>query len=107
MFPTMHRHAIPVLIRNAAGLYLATSGPDFVFTPNPAQAHVFDFIQDDVAARVESARALLAEGWTVVRADPRAGFEVCDRCGRRVMAFKAVFDGRGFRCAECFGAAAS
>ena len=72
-----------------------------MFAADPAQAQVFDFVQDEVAGRVESARQTHGMTWTVVRADPRAGYEVCDQCGQRVMAFKAVFDRRHFLCAEC------
>jgi len=99
--PPVDPHAIKVIIRNSDGRYLAHSGPEWVFTAEPAEAQVFDFIQDEVAARVEAARMKGGMDWTVVRADPRAGFETCDRCGRRVMAFKAVFDGQSFLCATC------
>lgn len=101
----MDAHAIRVLIRNAEGRYLANSGPPWVFTAQPEEAQVFDFVRDEVAALVESVRSSQGMVWTVVRADPRAGYEVCDHCGRRVMAFKAIFDGRNFWCADCFAQA--
>jgi len=94
-------HAIKVVLRAPDGRYLASLGPEWVFTADLTRAQVFDFVRDEVAARVESARRDLGVTWTVVRADPRAGYETCDYCGRRVMAFKAAFDGRRFLCAEC------
>ena len=97
----MDPHAIRVLLRNPEGLYLAGTEQAARFTPHPAEARVFDFLADQVAARIEGDCAQHGLVWTVVRADPRAGFETCDRCGRQVMAFKVVFDGRAFLCADC------
>ena len=93
--------AIRVLIRNAEGRFLTGFGPEPTWDPSPAAALVLDFLADRVAERVAEAGRERGQIWTIVRADPRAGHEVCDRCGHRVMAFLAVFDGTQFLCRDC------
>ncbi len=94
-------HAILVLICNADGQYLADSGGPGELTRDRTRAAIFDYLRDRVAERIEVANRVHGTAWKPVLADPREGFETCDRCGRRVFAFNAFFDGRQFLCPAC------
>jgi formylmethanofuran dehydrogenase subunit E len=94
-------HAIRVLLRNAEGKYLAGTGLQGELTEDRARAAVFDYLRDRVAERLEMMQGLHGTTWRPVLVDPREVCEVCDRCGQRVMSFKAFFDGRQFLCPAC------
>jgi hypothetical protein len=94
-------HAIKVILRNAAGLYLAGTLEDRELTDDRAKARVLDYVSDGVRELLQSMNQSGGSTWVAVRLDPREAYEVCDRCGRRVMSFKAVFDGSRFLCADC------
>jgi hypothetical protein len=95
------REAIKVLIVNDDGQYLAGTAFGWEFTEDRGQARVFDYEQDQVAERIELVRKAEGRVWIAVRVDPREVYEFCDRCGRRLRAFKMFFDGQQFLCAEC------
>jgi hypothetical protein len=87
-------HAIRVLLRSAEGKYLAGPGLQGELTEDRARAAVFDYLRDRVAERLEMMQGVHGTTWRPVLVDPREVYEVCDRCGQRVMSFKAFFDGR-------------
>ena len=95
------REAIKVLIVNDDGQFLAGTAFQWEFTYDRSKAKVFDYQQDRVAERIELVRKAEGKVWIAVRVDPREVHEICDRCGRRLRAFKMFFDGAQFLCAEC------
>ncbi len=96
---------IRVVIRNEDGAYLA-GGPDgWEFTQDRSKARVFDYLRDRVAEQLSLIEEADGKSWVAVRLDPREAYEVCDRCGARVMSFKAYFDGKEFFCPACRSAA--
>jgi hypothetical protein len=96
-------HAIKVILRNQEGNYLAGDFEHGEFTDDRAKARVFDYVQDRVREQLDSMRAARGSAWVAVRLDPREAYEICDRCGRRVMSFRALFDGARYLCDECSG----
>jgi hypothetical protein len=94
-------HAIKVILQNQEGRYLAGDIERGEFTDERAKAKVFDYVRDQVREQLELIRKTRGFVWVAVRADPREAYEVCDQCGRRVMSFKALFDGARFLCADC------
>jgi hypothetical protein len=102
MMPPMNdREAVKVLIVNDDGQYLAGSATDWEFTDDRGKAKVFDYWADRVAERIELVRKAHGRVWIAVKLDPREVYEFCDRCGRRMRAFRAFFDGQQFLCVEC------
>ncbi len=99
-------YPIKVLIRNEDGLYLAGDARHWEFTSDRERARVFDYLRDRVAEQLDLIQNAYGSAWAAVRADPREAYEVCDRCGRRIVSFKTFFDGKQFLCAECHRAAA-
>jgi hypothetical protein len=92
---------IKVLLRNVAGQYLAGVEPPWQLTTNRSRAAVFDYHLDHVAERLQVLEKAFGTPWRAARLDPREAYETCDRCGARVMAFKAFFEGGEFLCADC------
>ncbi len=95
------REAVKVLIVNDDGLYLAGTAFGWEFTDDRRKARVFDYHADQVAERIEMVRKSQGKVWIAVRVDPREVYEFCDRCGRRMRAFKMFFDGHQFLCGDC------
>jgi formylmethanofuran dehydrogenase subunit E len=94
-------HAIKVILRNQEGNYLAGEFEQDEFTNERAKARVFDCVQDSVRERLDSMRKTRGSAFVAVRVDPREAYEICDQCGRRVMSFRALFDGARFLCDQC------
>jgi hypothetical protein len=94
-------HAIKVILQDREGRYLAGNMTQAEFTDERAKARVFDYVQDRVREQIELLHKTHGTTWVAVRVDPREAYEICDLCGRRVMSFKALFDGTRFVCAEC------
>ena len=102
MMPGMNdREAVKVLIVNDDGQYLAGTAFEWEFTDDRGKARVFDYDADRVAERIELVRKAEGRVWIAVRVDPREVYEFCDRCGRRMRAFRAFFDGQRFLCGDC------
>jgi hypothetical protein len=101
MPPMNDREAIKVLIVNDDGQFLAGTAIEWEFTYDRSRAKVFDYHQDRVAERIELVRKAEGKVWIAVKVDPREVYEFCDRCGRRLRAFRVFFDGAQFLCAEC------
>ena len=102
MLPPMNdRETIKVLIVNDDGQYLAGSATDWEFTEDRGKAKVFDYHADRVAERIELVRKAQGRVWIAVKIDPREVHEFCDRCGHRMPAFRAFFDGQQFLCVDC------
>jgi hypothetical protein len=102
MVPLMNeREAVKVVIVNDDGQYLAGTATDWEFTDDRNRATVFDYWSDHVAERIELVRRAHGRVWVAVKLDPREVYEFCDRCGRRLRAFKTFFDGEQFLCDEC------
>jgi hypothetical protein len=93
--------SVKVLIVNDDGQYLAGTAIDWQFTDERSKARVFDYVADRVAERIELVRKAHGRVWIAVKLDPREVYEFCDRCGRRMRAFKAFFDGQQFLCDDC------
>jgi hypothetical protein len=95
------REAVKVFIVNDDGQYLTGTATEWEFTDDRSKAMVFDYLGDRVAERIELVRKVHGRVWIAVKLDPREVYEFCDRCGRRMRAFKAFFDGQQFLCADC------
>lgn len=95
------REAVKVLIVNDDGQYLTGTAMYWEFTEDRAKARVFDYLEDQVAERIELIRKSQGRVWIAVKLDPREVYEFCDRCGRRMRALKTFFDGQQFLCGDC------
>lgn len=93
--------AIKVLILNEHGQYLAGTASHWEFTEDRTRARVFDYQKDHVTEQLRLVRRVYGTIWIAVKLDPRETYEFCDRCGTRMTALHAVFDGREFLCREC------
>jgi len=92
---------IKVLIVNEDGLYLAGTAAHWEFTEDRTKATVFDYVQDHVLEQLRLVKNAYGTVWIAVKLDPRETFEFCDRCGRRITALHASFDGALFLCPQC------
>ncbi len=95
--------AIKVLIVNQDGEYLAGTARQWEFTEDRTRAKVFDYVQDHVAEQINLVRKVHGMVWIAVRLDPSEAYEFCDRCGTRMTAWRAFFDGTHFLCPSCRG----
>src|SRR5262245_27626798 len=93
--------AIKVLIVNEHGQYLAGTASHWDFTEDRIRARVFDFHKDEIPEQLALVRKIYGIIWTAVKLDPSQTNEFCDRCGTRMTALQAVFDGTEFLCREC------
>jgi hypothetical protein len=94
-------HAIKVVIRAPDGRFLKGQPKDRSFTTDRAEARVFDYVRDGIAEQLDELRVDQGIQWVAEPIDPRERYEVCDSCGKRVMSFKAYYDGRRYLCPEC------
>lgn len=94
---------IKVLIVNEEGLYLSGTATQWEFTEDRARARVFDYLGDHVAALLHLVRNASQAIWIAVKLDPREAYEFCDRCGARMTAAQARYDGTQFYCPGCAG----
>ncbi len=102
MLPSMNdREAVKVLIVNDDGQYLAGTATHWEFTDDRSKATIFDYMEDRVEERIEMVRRAHGRVWIAVRLDSREVYEFCDRCGHRMRAFRAFFDGQQFLCSDC------
>ena len=102
MVPVINdREAVKVLIVNDDGQYLAGTATHWEFTDDRSHARVFDYLEDRVAETIEMIRQAHGRVWIAVKLDPREVYEFCDRCGRRMRAFRTFFDGRRFLGGDC------
>ncbi len=92
---------IKVLIVNEDGQYLAGTATHWEFTEDRTRARVFDYAQDHVADQLQLVRNAYQTIWIAVKLDPREAYEFCDRCGARMTATQAWFDGGHFLCPGC------
>ncbi len=90
-----------VLIVNEEGQYLAGTATQWEFTEDRTRARVFDYARDRVAEQIALVRKAHGTVWAAIKLDPREAYEFCDRCGSRMLAFRAFFDGKLFLCAHC------
>jgi len=95
------RDAVKVLIVNDDGQYLAGTAIAWEFTEDRSRAKVFDYVRDRVAEQIDLVRRAHGKVWIAVKLDPREAYEFCDRCGCRIVAYRAYFDGTQFLCADC------
>ncbi len=101
MLPMNDRLAVKVLIVNDDGLYLSGTATNWEFTEDRTRARVFDYVGDRVAEQIELVRRAHGRVWIAVKLDPLEVYEFCDRCGCRMRAFRAFFDGHQFLCGDC------
>ena len=102
MLPAMNdREAVKVLIVNDDGQYLTGTYTAWEFTDDRKRARIFDYLEDHVADKIELVRKAHGRVWIAVKLDPREVYEFCDRCGRRMLASRAYFDGKRFLCGDC------
>jgi hypothetical protein len=92
---------IKVLIVNEDGHYLSGTALQWEFTNERCRARVFDYSDDRVAQQIELVKKVHGMVWIAGKLDPREAFEFCDRCGGRMVAPRAYFDGLQFLCGEC------
>ncbi len=92
---------LKVLIVNDDGQYLAGTATAWEFTSDRTRARVFDYIGDRVAEQIELVRRAYGRVWIAVKLDALEVYEFCDRCGCRMRAFRAFYDGKQFLCADC------
>ena len=90
-----------MLIVNEEGQYLAGTATHWEFTDERVRARVFDYERDHVAEQIRLVRRAHGSVWVAVKLDPSEAYEFCDRCGSRMMAWKAYFDGTQFLCSGC------
>jgi hypothetical protein len=100
------REAVKVLIVNDDGQYLAGTATEWTFTEDRTRAKVFDFVGDRVAEQIELVRRAHGLVWVAVKLDPMEVYEFCDRCGCRMSAFAAAYNGTLFLCVDCKKASA-
>jgi hypothetical protein len=93
--------AIKVLIVNEHGQYLSGTATHWEFTEDRLRARVFDFEKDQVTEQLGLVRKIYGTNWIAVKLDPSETHEFCDRCGTRMTAFQALFDGAQFLCRAC------
>ena len=93
--------AIKVLIVNEEGQYLAGTSTFWEFTEDRARARVSDYDADHVADQIQLVRKAHGTVWVAVKLDPSETYEFCDRCGARMNAWAAFFDGNQFFCRVC------
>jgi hypothetical protein len=94
--------ALPVVICNLSGEFLACLGYEWDFTPDRSRAHVFDYHTDDVAAQQRLAWRQHGVGLIVLPVDPQLATEKCDDCNRILLrSADAYFDGFRFCCSSC------
>lgn len=93
--------AIKVLIVNEHGQYLAGTASHWEFTEDRLRARVFDYHNDQVTEQLQLVRKVYGIIWIAVKLEPSETHEFCDRCGTRMTALQAVFDGTEFLCQEC------
>lgn len=93
--------SIKVLIINEEGQYLSGTATHWEFTEDRSRARVFDYQGDHVAEQIRIVRKVYGTVWVAVRLDPREAYEFCDRCGSRMMARRAFFNGQEFLCPDC------
>ena len=93
--------AIKVLIVNEHGQYLSGTALRWEFTDDRLSARVFDYQQDRVPEQLDLVRRAYGTIWIAIKLDPREAFEFCDRCGSRMDAPRAYFDGNQFLCRDC------
>ncbi len=92
---------VKVLIVNEEGQYLSGTATHWEFTEDRTRARVFDYVGDHVAEQLQLVRNAYRAIWIAVRLDPREAYEFCDRCGARMTAIQARFDGARFYCPAC------
>jgi hypothetical protein len=92
---------IKVLIVNEDGQYLAGTATRWEFTDERMRARVFDYALDHVESILGLVRISHGTVWIAVKLDPREAYEFCDRCGARMVATRAFFDGSIFLCPAC------
>jgi len=97
----MKAEAIKVLIVNQDGQYLAGTSTHWEFTEDRTRARVFDYVRDHVVEQLRIVRHAYHTIWIAVRLDPREACEFCDRCGGRMAALQAFFNGTHFLCSTC------
>ena len=94
-------HAIKVLLRSLDGKYLAGHRGAWTFAEDRKDAHVFDYVADRIPEQLEALECRHGLVLTAVALDPRDRYEVCDRCGRKMMSLKTFFDGNHYLCLDC------
>ena len=90
-----------VILRDQKGEYLCGTVRDPLYSRNPADATVFDYFGDNVQAEVQRIWKEENRIFSPIRVDPPDPFELCDRCGCRVMPVKTIFTGGKFLCPTC------
>ncbi len=92
---------IKVLLRTLDGRYLTGQPEAWSFTPFSAEARVFSYIADRIPEQLERLERDHGLVLLAVPVDPHDRYETCDRCGSRMLAFRAFFDGHEYLCPEC------
>lgn len=92
---------IKVLIVNEEGQYLAGTATNWGFTEERTRARVFDFCQDHVPEMLSLVKNAHGIVWIAVKLDTCEAYEFCDRCGSRMTALLAFFNGVEFLCEAC------
>ncbi len=92
---------IKVLLRTLDGRYLAGEPEAWSFTPISSEARVFSYIADRIPEQLERLERDHGLVLLAVPVDPHDRYETCDRCGSRMLAFRAFFDGHEYLCPEC------
>ena len=94
-------HAIKVVLRTLDGMYLAGHQQEWLFTEMASEATVFNYVGDHIPEQLDKLEREHGLVLLPVPVDPHERYEVCDRCGRRVMSFKVFFDGQQYLCPDC------
>jgi hypothetical protein len=92
---------IKVRIRNAEGQYLTGNAVHYWFSADFTRALVFDYVADEVEARLALIAKTQGLALNAVPIEPKEFLEMCDQCNRMVAPAKAFFDGTVFLCGSC------
>lgn len=92
---------LKVRIRDAEGRYLAGDALHYWFAPDSARAIVFDYVADDVEARLALIARTQGMVLKAVPVEPKEFLESCDQCRRMIIPSQAFFDGSIFLCRAC------
>jgi hypothetical protein len=90
-----------VMLRDQQGHYLCGDRNNRFFSQNRLEAAMLDFYHDGINEEVDRLWREEHRRCTIISVDPPDRFELCDRCGCRVMPVKALFTGEHFLCPDC------
>jgi predicted RNA-binding Zn-ribbon protein involved in translation (DUF1610 family) len=90
-----------VILRDQEGSYLCGPAHERFFSRDRAEASILDYYQDRVSDEMDRLWHEKRRVFSIIGVDPPDPYEVCDRCGTRVMPTKTFFTGTTYLCPDC------